>query len=95
MARAKADLPSAAAVRALLDSEGRIAVRVTPGARSERVGIEDGRLCVKTRANPQDGAANAAVCKLVADALGTAPCRVGLLRGETSRDKLLVISLSG
>lgn len=94
MARPKADLPPAEAVRVLLDDQGRIAVWVTPGARSESVSIEDGRLCVRTRAKPQDGAANAAVCQLVAAALGTAPSRVCLLRGETSRDKLLQVALS-
>lgn len=92
MARPKADLPPAEAVRALLDSEGRIAVRVTPGARSESVSLDGGRLCVKTRAKPQDGAANVAVCKLVAVALGTAPSRVTLVRGETSREKLFRIA---
>jgi hypothetical protein len=93
MARAKADLPPAEAVRELLDSAGRIAVRVTPAARSEGVCIENDRLCVKTRAKPQDGAANVAVCKLVAEALGIAPSRCRLVRGESSRDKLLQVSL--
>lgn len=93
MARPKADLPPVEAVRALLDSEGRITVRVTPGARSEGVTIDGGRLCVKTRAKPQDGAANQAVCKLVAAAIGTAPSRCQLLRGETSRDKVLRVLL--
>lgn len=93
MARAKADLPPAAAARALLDENGRIAVRVTPGACTESVIIEHGMLCIKTRAKPQDGAANAAVCKLVAEALGIAPSRCRLVRGETSRDKLLQVVL--
>ena len=92
MARPKADLPPLQEVQALLDGEGRIAVRVTPGARSETVSLDGGRLCVKTRAKPQDGAANVAVCKLVAAALGTAPSRVRLVRGETSRDKLFRIA---
>jgi hypothetical protein len=35
MARPKADLPAVEAIRALLDEEGRLALRVTPGARSE------------------------------------------------------------
>lgn len=94
MTRAKPDLPPVEAVRGLLDSEGRIAVRVTPRARSESVSIEGGRLCVKTRAKPQDGAANIAVCKLVAAALATAPSRCSLLRGDASRDKLLKVSLA-
>ena len=41
MARAKTDLPPAGAIRALADDEGRLAVRVTPGAREEAVGWVD------------------------------------------------------
>lgn len=92
MARPKADLPPADAIRAALDSEGRLAVRVTPGARSEGMAIEEGRVVVKVRAKPQDGAANDAVIKLVSSGLGIAKSRVELLRGATSREKLLQIS---
>lgn len=91
MARPKPDLPPADAVRALADSEGRLAVRVTPGARSESVSVEDGRVLVKVRAKPQDGAANEAVLGLLADALGIATSRLRLLRGATSREKLVKI----
>ena len=92
MARPKANLPSADAARALVDGEGRLAVRVTPGARTESLAVEDGRLLAKVRAKPQDGAANAAVLALVAAALGIAGSKVELLRGATSREKLLRIS---
>jgi len=89
MARPKADLPTAEAIRALLDEEGRLAVRVTPGARSEGLEVAEGRLLAKVRAKPEDGKANAAVIDLVARGLGMAPSRLTLLRGATSRDKLL------
>lgn len=92
MARPKPDLPDPAQIQQLIDSEGRLCVRVTPGARSESVAVEDGRLLVKTRAKPQDGAANAAVIRLVAAALIRAPSRIALVKGATSRDKLLKIS---
>lgn len=78
-------------VRALADGEGRLALRVTPGAKREAVVIEDGRLTVKVRAKPEDGKANAAVIALIAAALGEAPSRIELLRGATSREKLLRI----
>ncbi len=91
MARPKADLPPADAVRALVDVEGRLAVRVTPGARGEGLEIAAGRLLAKVRAKPQDGEANAAVQALLAAALGVAPSRVELLRGATSREKLFRI----
>ncbi|WP_068091970.1 DUF167 domain-containing protein [Novosphingobium rosa] len=89
MARPKADLPAVEAIRALLDEEGRLALRVTPGARSEGLEVADGRLLAKVRAKPEDGKANAAVIDLVAQGLGVAPSRLTLLRGATSRDKLL------
>lgn len=92
MARPKADLPPPAALRALVDGDGRLAVHVTPGARSERIAIEDGKVQVKVRARPTDGEANEAVGRLVAKALGVAPSRVALLRGATSREKLLGIA---
>lgn len=92
MARPKADLPSAAAIRALADAEGRLALRVTPGARTEAIAIEDGRLQIKVRAKPEDGKANAAVIALVARALDLAPTRIELLRGATGRDKLVRIA---
>ena len=91
VAKPAADLPEAAAVRALVDGEGRLAVRVTPGARVEALVIEEGRLMAKVRAKPQDGKANAAVMALVAAALGIGASRVALLRGATSREKLLRI----
>jgi uncharacterized protein YggU (UPF0235/DUF167 family) len=87
MARPKADLPPAEAVRALVDAEGRLAVRVTPGARGEALEIAEGRLLAKVRAKPEDGKANEAVRDLLAAALAVAPSRLTLLRGATSREK--------
>lgn len=77
---------------ARVDAGGLLAVRVTPGARSETIAIDGDRVSVKVRAKPQDGAANDAVCRLVASALGIAPSSVVLSRGATSRTKLLRIS---
>jgi len=93
MARAKVALPTAEAVRALLDGEGRLAVRVTPGAKVETLEIVEGRLLVKVRAKPEDGKANEAVRALIAAALDLAPSRVELLRGATSREKLFHVEL--
>lgn len=91
MAKAKADLPPADAILALADGEGRLTLRVTPGARVETITIEDGRLIVKVRAKPEDGKANAAVLDLLASALGIATSRLRLLRGATGRDKQVQI----
>lgn len=71
--------------------EGRLPLRVTPGARSEAVTITDGVLSVKTRAKPQDGEANAAVVRMVAKALGLPASRCRIVRGATSRNKLVAV----
>jgi uncharacterized protein YggU (UPF0235/DUF167 family) len=92
MTRPRPDFPSADAIRALADGLGRLALRVTPGARVETVVIADGQLIVKVRVKADDGKANAAVLALLADALGLAPSRLELLRGATSRQKLVRIS---
>ena len=39
----------------MADGEGRLALRITPGARSESIAIEDGRLSVKVRAKAAAG----------------------------------------
>ncbi|MBS0255501.1 MAG: DUF167 domain-containing protein [Proteobacteria bacterium] len=89
MARPKANLPDPAAIRALADAQGRLALRVTPGARVEAISLAEGQVAVKVRAKPTDGAANAAVLALLAKALDIAPSRISLLRGESARDKLV------
>ena len=91
MARPKADLPDPAAIRALADPQGRLAVRVTPGARVESLEIVDGRLLAKVRVKPEDGKATDAVLSLLAQALGVGTSRLQLLRGATSREKLVGI----
>lgn len=91
MARPKADLASAEAIRALADAEGRLALRVTPGARVESVAVADGKVLIKVRVKPEDGKANAAVLALLAEALGIATSRLHMLRGATGRDKLVRI----
>jgi uncharacterized protein YggU (UPF0235/DUF167 family) len=92
MAKPKPDFPPVAAIRALADSEGRLALRVTPGARSESVELGEAVLLVKVRTKPADGKANDAVLELLAKALGIATSRLHLLRGATGRDKLVQLS---
>ena len=91
MARPKPRHPAALSILALADEEGRLAIRVTPGARSEVLEIADGSLFAKVRAKPEDGKANDAVRGLLSQALGIAPSHLELLRGTTSREKLFRI----
>ena len=91
MAKPRTALPAPESIWALVDGEGRLAVRVTPGARVESLDIAEGRLLAKVRVKPEDGKATAAVQTLLAQALGVAPSRLSLLRGATSREKMFQI----
>jgi uncharacterized protein len=67
-----------------------IEVRVIPRARRDEIGGErSGRLLIRLTAPPVDGAANAALCRLVARHAGVTARRVSIVRGQTSRDKLV------
>lgn len=71
---------------------GRIAVRVQARARRNEIGVaRDGALLVRVTAPPVDGKANDAVRKLLAKRLGIPSSRVSVVRGASSRDKLLAI----
>ena len=78
-----------------------VAVRLTPkGGRDAIDGTEqlaDGRgvLKVRVRAAPSEGAANAALIKLIAAALDTAPRNVSLATGATARIKRIKIAGDG
>jgi uncharacterized protein len=70
-----------------------VPVRLQPRAsRNEIVGEREGRLVVRVTAPPVDGKANAALCKLLARHYGVAPSKVSVVRGESSRDKLVRIA---
>ena len=78
-----------------------LAVRLTPkGGRDAIEGIEqlaDGRSVLKARvrAAASEGAANAALVKLLAKSIGVAARDVSLLAGATARIKRLKIGGSG
>jgi uncharacterized protein len=74
----------------------RVAVRVRPGARAERVGGRwDGRrgpaLLIAVRARAVDGAANRAVVAAIAAAFDLPRSAVEVTAGERSRDKLVAL----
>jgi uncharacterized protein len=69
-----------------------LAVKVVPGASRDRiVGLLGERLKVSVRKPPEKGAANEAVCSLVAAALGLRSKDVAVLRGDTRPEKELLI----
>jgi uncharacterized protein (TIGR00251 family) len=78
-----------------------VSVRLTPkGGRDAIDGIErlaDGRAVLKARvrAAPSEGAANAALIRLMAQALDVAPRDVSLAAGATARIKRIKIAGDG
>lgn len=71
-------------------------IKVTPKAKTERIKKEvraDGTTLYKiyVTAVPEDGKANDAIIKLLAKSLGIAKSSLTILRGHTSRDKIIKI----
>ena len=69
-------------------SGAEIAVRVTPKASRNKIEQAEGGLRVYVTVVPEDGKANKAVIKLLAQALGVAKSRLELVRGASGRDKV-------
>jgi len=68
-------------------------VRVVPRAsKSEIVGELNGALKIKLKSPPVDGAANAELIKILAKKFGVAKSAVGILNGQTSKQKQIRIS---
>jgi uncharacterized protein (TIGR00251 family) len=75
------------------DERTRIDVRVTPrGGRDTIVGWREGVLAVRIAAAPVEGAANAAMLKMIARRLGLPPSSVTLVSGARARIKVIEIA---
>lgn len=80
----------------LSEREGDVLVRVRlqPRARGDEiVGERAGALLVRVSAPPLEGRANDALCRVIAKAAGVAPGRASVVKGASSRDK--VVRLEG
>jgi uncharacterized protein YggU (UPF0235/DUF167 family) len=74
------------------DDRARIDVRVTTrGGRDTIVGWRDGTLAVRVAAAPVEGAATAAMLRMIARRLGLPPSSVTLVTGARSRVKIVEI----
>ncbi len=70
----------------------RIAVHVTPKSAGDQIaGWRGGELSVKVTVAPEGGKANAAVCAVLAKALGVPKSSVRVVRGDTARHKQIEI----
>ncbi len=86
MAR-KPALPTADALRALVDAQDCLMLRVTPNAGTDTLTVADGIGQGRVPATPEAGKATAAVLALLAKALGVPKSALSIVRGETGRDK--------
>ena len=69
-----------------------VRIRLIPRAgRDEIAGERDGAVLIRIAAPPVDGKANAALIAFVATTLGMPKSAVRIVRGETSRDKVVAI----
>ena len=68
-----------------------LALRVVPRASREEILADPARLRVRITAPPVDGAANDCLIGFLAREFGVSRARVSLLRGRSSRDKLVRI----
>ena len=79
-------------VLAPADGGVRLRVRVQPRAsRSEIAGVHGDELRIRLQAPPVDGAANEALVRFLADALGAPRSAVEIVSGLASRSKTVVI----
>jgi uncharacterized protein (TIGR00251 family) len=68
-----------------------VSVLTTPRSSANRIGpVEEGALRVRVTAAAVDGAANAALIKLMSDATGVTKGRIELISGHSSRRKRVV-----
>lgn len=73
------------------DSKKIFNVRVTPHAKQNKVVTDGDVLRVYTTVAPENGRANMAVVELLADYFGVAKSKITVLRGQTSRTKIIAV----
>lgn len=73
--------------------EAKISLHVYPNApRNQVVGFSDGVLGVKVAAPPVRGQANRELVAFLSQLLGVGQSRLAILKGHTSRNKLISVS---
>ena len=74
------------------DKKTTLEIHVQPGAkRNEIVGFKEGVLYAKVTALPQKGQANRALLELVTHMLGIPKSALDIIRGQSSRSKVIAI----
>jgi uncharacterized protein (TIGR00251 family) len=68
-------------------------IRLQPrGGRDQVMGERDGAVLIRISAPPVDGKANAALIAFVAKTVGVPKGSVAIIRGETSRNKIIRVA---
>ncbi|HEX3012049.1 MAG TPA: DUF167 domain-containing protein [Syntrophomonadaceae bacterium] len=71
----------------------RLEIKVQPrSSRNQMAGVQDGILKIKLTAPPVDGEANLALIEYLSSLLGVPKRSINLIKGETSRNKLVEIN---
>jgi uncharacterized protein (TIGR00251 family) len=79
-------------MKSISDKKATIEIHLQPGAkRSEVVGFKEGVLYAKVTALPQKGQANRALVELMAQTLGIPKSSVDIIRGQSSRSKVIAV----
>ena len=73
----------------------KISVRVKPNARQEKIEkVNESHFLIRVKEKPQEGKANKAVIRALAEYFGIPQADIVLLRGETAREKLFEIKIN-
>ncbi len=75
----------------LLKKTMRIAVKVIPNAREEKVEMDNNKLKVYVRAKPVRGEANKSVIEILAKHFGIKKSKIRILKGFSSREKIVEV----
>jgi uncharacterized protein (TIGR00251 family) len=71
---------------------GQIEIRVQPRSSRSKIEVTERVVKVWVTASPTDGQANAALCDLLAKVLGVPKTSVTVVRGQTSRVKVIAVA---
>lgn len=86
-------MPETVEIRDRFNEQSLIRIRVTPNASVDEItltaGTSDHALAIRTTATPENGKANDAVLRLLAEALDLPVSSLVLMRGRGSRNKLV------
>ncbi|KTD18202.1 DUF167 domain-containing protein [Legionella jordanis] len=77
-------------------TEIRLEVKVKPGAKQNKINlVDEAGLQISLQASPQEGKANKMLIQYLSKLLAVPQKRILILRGNTSRNKLLSIEVEG